>query len=63
MFTEALTEKLMTYALNSDLECSYLRCAPLFVLQRRTITGFLQSFAIVVNTDAFRKQGAAMVRD
>ena len=47
VFAEALTEKLMTYALNrvSSISISQVRAS--FVQPQRTITSFLQSFDIV----------------
>ena len=60
VFTEALTEKLMTYALNRDLE--YFDMPQVRAVVRAAAKDNYRFSAIVrgiVNTDAFRKQGAA----
>jgi hypothetical protein len=60
VFAEALTEKLMTYALNRDLE--YFDMPQVRAVVRAAAKDNYRFSAIVrgiVNTDAFRKQGAA----
>jgi mono/diheme cytochrome c family protein len=60
VFAEALTEKLMTYALNRDLE--YFDMPQVRAVVRAAAKDNYKFSAIVrgiVNTDAFRKQGAA----
>jgi mono/diheme cytochrome c family protein len=60
VFAEALTEKLMTYALNRDLE--YFDMPQVRAVVRAAAKDNYRFSAIIrgiVNTDAFRKQGAA----
>jgi hypothetical protein len=60
VFAEALTEKLMTYALNRDLE--YFDMPQVRAVVRTAAKDNYKFSAIVrgiVNTEAFRKQGAA----
>jgi hypothetical protein len=60
VFAEALTEKLMTYALNRDLE--YFDMPQVRAVVRAAAKDNYRFSAIVrgiVSTDAFRKQGAA----
>jgi hypothetical protein len=60
VFTEALTEKLMTYALNRELE--YFDMPQVRAVVRAAAKDNYKFSSIVrgiVNTDAFRKQGAA----
>ncbi|HET9130809.1 MAG TPA: DUF1592 domain-containing protein, partial [Terriglobia bacterium] len=60
VFAEAMTEKLMTYALNRDLE--YFDMPQVRAVVRTAAKDNYKFSAIVrgiVNTDAFRKQGAA----
>jgi mono/diheme cytochrome c family protein len=60
VFAEALTEKLMTYALNRDLE--YFDMPQVRAVVRAASKDNYKFSAIIrgiVNTDAFRKQGAA----
>jgi hypothetical protein len=60
VFAEALTEKLMTYALNRDLE--YFDMPQVRAVVRAAAKDNYRFSSIVrgiVNTDAFRKQGAA----
>jgi cytochrome c-type biogenesis protein CcmE len=60
VFADALTEKLMTYALNRDLE--YFDMPQVRTVVRAAAKDNYKFSAIVrgiVNSDAFRKQGAA----